>query len=135
MATKHMKKVITDEKILATLLLEFEAGCLRLTPGDHCLRDNVEVVSTGIARVTQKGIIDNTGTTHDVDVIICATGFDGSHQPRSPIRGLDRYLLVECWGEGRPTESYMSTVVARFPNMFGMCSDDARISPRQPYDI
>lgn len=121
---KHMEQMITDPKILATLIPEFEIGCRRFTPGDHYLRalqqSNVSMVSDHIRKVTETSIIDATGTANEVDVIVCATGFDASFTPRFPIIGLDGYSLAENWGAGKPTESYMGAMVARFPNHFGM---------------
>ena len=39
-------------------------------------RDNVELVTDGIARFTPKGIETEDGTVHEVDVIVTATGFE-----------------------------------------------------------
>lgn len=42
-------------------------------------RDNVEVVSlqeTPIVKFTSKGIVTSDGTEHELDVVVCATGFD-----------------------------------------------------------
>jgi len=36
-------------------------------------------------KITEKGFIDHEGVEHEVDVIICATGFDTSWRPRFPI--------------------------------------------------
>jgi cation diffusion facilitator CzcD-associated flavoprotein CzcO len=59
---------------------EWPVGCKRLgaSPGylESIVQDNVDVLTGGIKRVVADGIIDNEGIQRDVDVIICATGFD-----------------------------------------------------------
>jgi cation diffusion facilitator CzcD-associated flavoprotein CzcO len=119
----HMEKMITKPKILKALTPEFEIGCRRFTPGDHYLdalnQDNVEMITDGIVRVTETGIIDTSGLTRDIDVIVCATGFDASYEPRFPVIGQGGYSLKDNWGVDKTTESYMGAMVARFPNFFG----------------
>lgn len=123
---QHMRDMIQDPRLLQTLLPKFELGCRRFTPGDHYLhalqQDNVSVISDSIVRMTEKGIVDATGTVTECDIIICATGFDASFEPRIPTIGRDGYSLSENWGKDKPTEAYMGAVVARFPNLFGMIS-------------
>lgn len=121
---QHMKETIHDPKLLEMLLPKFEVGCRRFTPGDHYLhalqQENVSVISHNIVRMTEKGILDATGTVTEVDIIVCATGFDATFEPRMLTIGRDGYSLSENWGKDKPTESYMGAVVARFPNLFGM---------------
>ena len=58
----------------------YPPGCRRLTPGpgylEALMQDNIEFVSTGIAKVTATGILDNHGKFHEVDAITYATGFN-----------------------------------------------------------
>ncbi len=44
-------------------------------------RDNVELVTDGIARFTPKGIETTDGTVHEVDVVVTATGFEVDEVP------------------------------------------------------
>jgi cation diffusion facilitator CzcD-associated flavoprotein CzcO len=41
---------------------------------DALLRDNVSLVPSAVARVTETGVVDQDGKHHDVDVIVWATG-------------------------------------------------------------
>lgn len=120
---QHMQKVILDPQILEFLTPAFEIGCRRFTPGDHYLgalqQDNVQMITNHITHVTETGICDETGVTHRVDAIVCATGFETSYEPRFPILGRNGYSLAENWGIDKTTESYMGAMVARFPNFFG----------------
>ncbi|KAG4431544.1 hypothetical protein IFR05_012979 [Cadophora sp. M221] len=119
---KHMQSTIHDREMLEKLTPDFEVGCRRFTPGDHYLhalqQDNVSMISDDIVRITETGIEDRTGTIHDVDIIVCATGFDVSFEPRFPVLGRDGHSLAENWGKDKPTESYMGSAVAHMPNFF-----------------
>ncbi|PNP78593.1 hypothetical protein FNYG_08072 [Fusarium nygamai] len=120
---EHMTNMIHDPRLMEALLPKFEVGCRRFTPGDHYLnaiqQSNVSVISDHIVRVSEDGIVDETGTVTELDVIVCATGFDTSYEPRFPTTGRNGYSLSENWGKDKPTESYMGAVVAQFPNLLG----------------
>jgi hypothetical protein len=120
----HMRDLVKDDKLLEFLIPKFELGCRRFTPGDHYLRalqkDNVEVVLDPIVKVFDKGVVLKSGKVHEVDVIICATGFNTSFTPRFPVIGRNGYALSENWGNPDLTESYMGALVAGMPNFAGM---------------
>jgi 4-hydroxyacetophenone monooxygenase len=82
-------------------------------------RDNVSLVTDSIARLNEEGIVDTTGKTHLVDVIVYATGFK-VQEYLSPmvIRGRDGVELNEFWAD-RPG-GYLGLAVPRFPNFFMM---------------
>lgn len=80
--TQHMKaKLAKKPEVFEQLLPDFPPGCKRLTPGpgylEALVEDNVNFISTKIKRVYADGIETEDGETRNVDVIICATGFDG----------------------------------------------------------
>jgi cation diffusion facilitator CzcD-associated flavoprotein CzcO len=59
---------------------EWPVGCKRLgaSPGylEAIIQKNVDIVTSGIERITPDGILDKKGVERPVDAIICATGFD-----------------------------------------------------------
>lgn len=84
-------------------------------------------MTAGIRSVVANGIVDNDGTLHEVDVLICATGYDTSFVPRIPIRGLGGINLQDKWrAEG--AAAYMSVAVAGFPNYFLVLGPNSPIS-------
>lgn len=117
-----MKSKITDEKLLGALLPEFEAGCRRFTPGGHYLdalqKPNAEYVKDSISEVTEDGLVTSSGRNIACDVIVYATGFE-PYQPRFPVIGREGQSLSKDWDREGPCESYMSAMVAGFPNLFG----------------
>ncbi|KFG72891.1 flavin-containing monooxygenase [Streptomyces mutabilis] len=84
-------------------------------------RPNVSLVNVKenpISEVTEQGIVTADGTLHELDVIVCATGFDAvdGNYLRVDIRGRQNLGLREHWSEG-PT-SYLGMTTSGFPNMF-----------------
>ncbi|TKA04654.1 flavin-containing monooxygenase [Actinacidiphila oryziradicis] len=82
---------------------------------------NVSLVSlkeTPITEVTAEGIVTADGTLHELDVIVCATGFDAvdGNYLRADIQGRQVLSLREHWNDG-PT-SYLGMATSGFPNMF-----------------
>jgi 4-hydroxyacetophenone monooxygenase len=80
-------------------------------------RDDVELVRTPIERITPHGVVTADGVTHDVDVIVYATGFRATEvlYPMT-ITGRDGVDLRTSWGE-RPS-AYLGITVPAFPNFF-----------------
>lgn len=74
------EKLKQRPEIYDSLIPSFPPGCRRLTPGpgylEALVEDNVTFVGAGVEKVTANGIVDSNGDFHEVDAIICATGFD-----------------------------------------------------------
>ncbi|CAG9953894.1 unnamed protein product [Clonostachys rosea f. rosea IK726] len=109
------KKEFT-EKLIPT----WAFGCRRLSPGDGyleaLLEPNVKTVFNSVSEFTEDGVIDADGNRHEVDAIICATGFDVSFAKQWPVIGRGGKSLKEEWKEN--PESYMSVTARHFPNFF-----------------
>ncbi|KAH7304640.1 monooxygenase [Rhexocercosporidium sp. MPI-PUGE-AT-0058] len=120
--TAHMKNHIQDPKMLAAMMPDFELGCRRFTPGDHYLsalqQENIELIWDPITKVEGSEIYTKNGNKAKVDVLICASGFDTTYEPRFPIIGRNGYSLAQNWGKDKACESYMGSTVAGFPNFF-----------------
>ncbi|KAL5935303.1 hypothetical protein ACKVV1_000049 [Pyricularia oryzae] len=110
-----------DKRLCEMLIPKWEFGCKRVTPALgylECFRKpNVHLSNSGIVRVSENAIHTADGEMHEVDIIICATGFDVSFSPRCPIVGLDEKTdLAADWLDS--PESYMSVAVPNYPNFF-----------------
>ncbi|WP_435173232.1 flavin-containing monooxygenase [Gordonia hongkongensis] len=81
-------------------------------------RPNVELVPHGVERVTSDGLVDGTGTAHDFDIIVFATGF---HSDRylypMDIVGRSRQNTVDAWGD-HDAYAYLGITAPDFPNLF-----------------
>jgi len=120
--TKEMMadRLKANPKLLEKLVPTWSLGCRRLTPGNGYLesltRDNVELVVGNIAEITPKGIRMSDGQEHEVDAIICATGFNVSFRPRWLQVGRESKSLADQWAED--AQGYLSLCVSGHPNYF-----------------
>lgn len=82
-------------------------------------RDNVELVTESIERITPKGIVTSDGREFEVDIIVYATGFQANRFlfPMK-ITGRDGLDLASNWGEC--PKAYLGITVPGFPNLFCM---------------
>ncbi|KAK8002351.1 hypothetical protein PG989_002070 [Apiospora arundinis] len=107
---------------LTALVPEFPAGCRRFTPADRYIealnQSRVAVIKGAIARATHDSLVMQDGTSYQVDVIVCATGFDPYTPPRFSVRGRAGVDLQQLWSDQGDYESYMAAAVAGFPNFF-----------------
>lgn len=122
------KRLSSKPEILTHMLPTFPPLCKRITPGPGYLEalteGNVEVIPTGIERVSENGILDSTGRFREVDTIICATGFDTSFTNRFPIVGEMGTNLGDRWRNEYPS-TYLSMTTHGFPNMFMLLGPNA----------
>lgn len=80
-------------------------------------RDDVSLITTSIAEITEKGVRTVDGVEHVVDVLVYGTGFQASRflTPMT-VRGRGGVDLHEQWdGNAR---AYLGITVPRFPNLF-----------------
>ncbi|GAC1533838.1 MAG: NAD(P)/FAD-dependent oxidoreductase [Acidimicrobiales bacterium] len=89
-------------------------------------RDNVNLITADIERITPGGLITCDGVEHPADVIIYATGFNASDF-LSPIRivGRDGVELHDHWhGDAR---AYLGMTIPGFPNLFCLYGPNTNI--------
>jgi len=100
----------------------FSPACRRLTPGpgflEALVEGNVEFVNTKIDRIDAGGVVTQDGRLHELDALICATGFHASAAPPFRTEGLNGTTLQEQWKD-RPT-NYLTVATDNFPNHFMM---------------
>jgi len=99
---------------------DFNVGCRRPTPGNGYLEaltgKKTTYYTDPIRKITPRGFIDPDGQEIEVDVILCATGFDTTFRPRFPVVGLNGVKLSEQWKD--IPSSYISIGAANMPNYF-----------------
>ena len=107
----------------------FSPGCRRLTPGpgflEALVEDNVAFVRDKIDRMEENGVVTEDGKLHEIDVLVCATGFYASTAPPFPVKGLDGETLDNHWNE-RAT-NYLSLATNSFPSYFMMLGPNGAI--------
>jgi cation diffusion facilitator CzcD-associated flavoprotein CzcO len=118
----HIKRSISDPELRRKLTPNYTIGCKRILMANDYYpalnRDNVDVVTGGVTRVTERGIVAADGTEYEVDAIIFGTGFEALDPlGEMEIVGRDGIELGDRWRE-RGLEAYLGTAVAGFPNLF-----------------
>lgn len=118
-----LHRAVSDPERVALLTPDYLPGCKRLLRSNHwypaMARENVDIVSSPIARITPAGIVTADGREHPVDVIIYGTGFHATEfLVPMEITGPDGRTLHETWGgEAR---AYLGMQAPGFPNFFMM---------------
>lgn len=120
-AKEHLEEQIQDPILREKFTPDYDFGCKRILRTDDFYpafnRDNVELVTEGIARITENGIITKDGVEHELDVIVFGTGFKSqAFQGTTEIVGVNGQTLDERWGNA--PEAYLGMTVDGFPNLF-----------------
>ena len=121
-AARHIAGAIRDPELRAKVTPDYRLGCKRvLISNDYYPaldRDDVDLVTDGIAEITPTGITTTDGTHREVDVLVVATGFHTTDQPIAHrIKGRDGRTLADAWRE-TGMMAYKGTTIPGFPNLF-----------------
>ena len=120
----YLRKEVNDPVVRDKLTPRYAVGCKR--PGFHNTylstfnRDNVRLVVEPIDKITGSGVATTDGDTHEVDVLILATGFkvlDADDVLTYPVTGREGRSLSRQWDEHR-LQAYEGVSVPGFPNFF-----------------
>ncbi|MDO9410494.1 NAD(P)/FAD-dependent oxidoreductase [Patulibacter sp.] len=115
-----LRSQVPDPALRAKLSPDYRMGCKRILFSNAwypaIARDDVDLVTDGIARVTPKGVVDGAGVEHAADVLVCGTGFGVADVfSRMTVTGREGVTLTEAWKDGM--EAHRGTSVAGFPNL------------------
>ena len=123
LAGAHLRRQVRDPELRAKLTPEYAPGCKRVLISNHWYRaldrDNVDIVTGGLSRVTEHGVVGSDGIEREVDAIIFGTGFQVTEFPvAGRIRDARGRSLKAAWSQG--AAAHRGTTVAGFPNLFLM---------------
>ncbi|MBO0676510.1 NAD(P)/FAD-dependent oxidoreductase [Mycolicibacterium sp. S2-37] len=119
----YLRREVRDPQVREKLTPRYAVGCKR--PGFHNTylstynRDNVDLVTEPIEKVTGSGVATAAGATYDADVLILATGFkvmDVDAVPFTVTNG-DGETLSAFWEQHR-MQAYEGVSIPGFPNFF-----------------
>ncbi|GAA4667556.1 NAD(P)/FAD-dependent oxidoreductase [Amycolatopsis dongchuanensis] len=122
LAKRHIARSIADPELRRRVTPDYVMGCKRvLMSNDYypaLARDNVDVVTDGVAEVREHSIVDAAGREHEVDAIIFGTGFHviDAFENLEIVGEGGRNLAKEWAAEGMRT--HLGITVAGFPNLF-----------------
>lgn len=115
-----LEAAVADPALRDVLTPDYPAGCKRILLSNEWFptmaRDNVEVRTQGVERISEERIVSG-GEYIAADVLIFATGFK-SQDMLAPmkIRGLDGQELHDAWADG--AVAHRGITLAGFPNLF-----------------
>lgn len=120
LARQHLHARIKDPTLRAKLTPDYPVGCKRILFANNyypaIAQPHVDVVAESITSITPEGVVTADGTTHEVDVIIYATGFDAQEFLESiDITGAGGQKLAQRWVDG--ARAYLGIYVPGFPNL------------------
>jgi cation diffusion facilitator CzcD-associated flavoprotein CzcO len=126
MGRAYLRREVEDPVVRDKLTPRYAVGCKR--PGFHNTylstfnRDNVELVTDPIDKITPAGVATVEGDLHEVDVLILATGFKvmDVDSLTYEITGRGAQSLSRFWKENR-LQAYEGVSLPGFPNFFTVC--------------
>ena len=121
LARKHMDRQISDPELRRKVEPGYRLGCKRILPSNKWYpalgRENVELVTDGVAEVRERSIVTGGGEEVPVDAIIFGTGFNVTDMPVARyVRGREGRSLDEHW-QGSP-RAHLGSTIPGFPNLF-----------------
>lgn len=122
-ARRHLQGQVADPGLRTALVPDYPLGCKRIIYANDYYptfaQGRAELVTTGIERITATGIRCTDGSEREIDVLVCATGFETVHLLQSVrITGRGGQSLEHAWRDG--PEAWHGISVAGFPNLFLM---------------
>src|SRR4051795_744091 len=118
---RHMASALADPELIAKVTPDYTIGCKRILPSNDwypaLARDNVELVTGGIAEIRPHSVVAADGSEREVDAIAFGTGFHVVDMPVAKmVHGRDGRALEDVW-DGSPN-AHLGCTVAGFPNLF-----------------
>lgn len=118
---KYLEKAVRDPELRAKLTPSYPVGCKRILISDDYFdaiqKENVEIITDPIDRITPSGVRTRNGVDHPAEVLIYATGF----KPFDILASIDvigpgGHSLEEAWKDG--IAAHRTLAVPGFPNFF-----------------
>jgi cation diffusion facilitator CzcD-associated flavoprotein CzcO len=93
------------ERLKQFIIPDWSPGCRRISPGDGYLealtQPNVECVYGEIEKAMTTGLISKgDNQEHNMDVLVCATGFQPGFRPPFPVTNGTGHTVEQDWGDG-----------------------------------
>jgi cation diffusion facilitator CzcD-associated flavoprotein CzcO len=120
----NLHKQVKDPELRKKLTPNYAMGCKRPAISSDYFktfnRDNVSLVTEGIERITENGVLTKDGKEIPLDTIIYSTGFKTTEKgnfPNFKVRGTATEELSDYWDKHK-YQSYQGVSVPGFPNFF-----------------
>jgi cation diffusion facilitator CzcD-associated flavoprotein CzcO len=132
------RKLASKPNLTASIIpKDFSVGCRRPTPGtegylEAISGDKVTIYTKPIVKITETGFVatESNGQEIEVDVIICATGFDTSFCPSFDLKVNGKLINNTLFRSSEKTLSYLSLALPEVPNYMTFCGPFGPFGPR-----
>ncbi|WP_037064125.1 flavin-containing monooxygenase [Pseudonocardia acaciae] len=119
---RHLARQVRDPELREKLMPRYTLGCKRMLMSNTyypaLAGPNAEVVTSGVAEVRERSIVDGDGVEHEVDAIIYGTGFHVTDSfDYLDIKGRDGRDLAGEW-RSHGIQTHLGITVSGFPNLF-----------------
>ena len=126
-----MRWQLRDPELRRKVWPDYTFGCKRVLFSSFFLpalqRDNVELVTEPIVRLSPAGVVTVDGAEHAVDCVIYGTGFRTTDfMFPMEITGADGQTLAESWARG--PHAHLGMTIPGFPNLFVMYGPNTNTS-------
>lgn len=127
LCSAHLRRQVRDKELRRKLTPDYSFGCKRPTFSNTYYptfaSGKARLETTPIARVEPDGIVTTDGSKTEIDVLICATGFNlwDTNFPAFTITGREGRDLGAWWRSTR-FQAYEGIAVPKFPNFFSLNS-------------
>lgn len=126
MCVDHIRNQVDDSATQEALIPKYDFGCKRpsFTSKFYPVfnRDDTSLVTDPIDHITENAIVTKDGTVREIDLLICATGFEVFQKgsvPTFTVAGKSGLDLSDFWEENR-YQAFEGSTVPNFPNFFLM---------------
>jgi cyclohexanone monooxygenase len=121
LARSYLMRKVADPELRAKLTPDYPVGCKRPLLSREWYPTfalpNVNLETTAIAELTERGVRTTDGVEHRVDTVIYGTGFTANDYLASiDVYGTGGRQLRDDWSDG--AEAYLGTLVSGYPNLF-----------------
>ncbi len=118
----NIARGISDPALRAKVTPTFEIGCKRILISNDWYpaldRDNVDLVTDRIDKVTGSSIVTSDGVEREIDALVVATGFHTTDLPIAErITGRHGETLADQW-DREGMSAYKGATTRGFPNLF-----------------
>jgi len=119
---KNIEKGISDPALRDRVTPSYAIGCKRILISNDWYptldREDVDLVTEGIDKVTGNAVVTRDGVEREVDVLVIATGFHTTDLPIAErLTGRNGETLAQQW-EREGMSAYKGATTHGFPNLF-----------------
>lgn len=130
MAKLNLRLSVKDKALREKLRPNYRVGCKRIivntTFYKAIQKPNAHLITDGINRICEKGVIDKNGKLHELDVLVLSTGFNPFNfmRPMNLI-GRESLHIEDAWAD--KIKAYRSIMLPNYPNFFLMLGPNTPI--------